>query len=88
MNLLNLLSRRDEDDSLKEHETSKDISLDITKDVKLECLIKEAKESIVSLNDDREKCAALARSEPIQSSAVDANWVAVVYVYNVTQKLF
>lgn len=42
-------------------------------DVGLECLVKEVKESIVSLNDDREKYAALARSEQIQSSSVDAN---------------
>lgn len=81
---MDLMSRRDEDDSLKEYEATKDVSLDITKDDKLEGLIKEVKETIVSLNDDREKCAALARSEPIQSSAVDANWFALAYVCNLT----
>lgn len=48
-------------------------------DIELEYLIKEVKESIVSLNDDREKYAALARSEQIQSSSVDANWFALLY---------
>lgn len=42
-------------------------------DVKLQCLVKEVKESIVSLNDDRQKYAALARSECIHSPSVDAN---------------
>lgn len=56
-------------------------------DVGLEYFVKEVKESIVSLNVDREKYAALARWERIQSSSVDANYFALLYIYNWTQKL-
>lgn len=70
---------REEDNSPKENETPKDVPCEMMEDIELEYLIKEVKESIVSLNDDREKYAALARSEQIQSSSVDANWFALLY---------
>lgn len=42
-------------------------------DTTLQGLVKEVEESILSLDDEREKFAALARSELIQATPVDAN---------------
>lgn len=55
-------------------ERPKDTPWEMMDDVILQYLVKEVKESILPLDDEREKSAALARSELIQSPSVDASW--------------
>lgn len=51
----------------------KDTPWEMKDDTTLQGLVKEVEESILSLDDKREKFAALARSEIIQSTTVDAD---------------
>lgn len=58
----------------------KDTPWEMKDDTTLQGFVKEVEESILSLDDEREKFAALARSAIIQSTSVDADWFPLLYV--------
>lgn len=63
----------------------KDTPWEMKEDTTLQGLAKEVEESILSLDDEREKFAALARSELIRSTSVDADQYPLLYFWKLMQ---
>lgn len=86
---VSLYRKKKEDNSPKDivsPQSPKDAPWEIKDDSSLQGLVKKVEESILSLDDEREKFAALARSE-LQSTSVDADLIPLLYIWKLTQTL-
>lgn len=85
---VSLYRKKKEDNSPKDMVfplSPKDTPWEMNDDTTLQGLVKEVEESIFSLDDEREKFAALARSELIQSASDDADRFQLFYIWKLMQ---